>query len=124
MTADLGKDDVVEAIGDMHVVALWTAPGMGDYQIDAGQRATVVEVRCVAGYCTRCGHQPDAAGLVLAEYPLIDRVRWCPCEWKKIGGSQADHVSQFAQHLRGVPAPLPILAPDKRVFRRLVTEKP
>jgi hypothetical protein len=125
MSADLGKDDVVEAINDMQVAALWTPPGVGDYQIAAGQRAIVVEVMYAAGFCTRCGHQPDAAGLVLAEYPLIARVRWCPCEWKKIGGSKADHVSQFAQHLKGVPVrAIPILTPDKRVFRRLITEKP
>jgi hypothetical protein len=108
---DLGKGDVVAAVQDLDVPARWT--GHGEYHVRVGQRAIVVEVRQPCGFCTRCGHKPDLVGLRLEEYPLVRGVLWCPCEWRKIGGSEADTVAQFAGYLK-----TEILTPG--AFRRLI----
>ena len=39
---------------------------------------------------------------------------WCPCEWRKIGGSETDTVAQFAGYLKTTPT----LAPG--AFKRLI----
>ena len=96
---DLGKGDVVAAVHDLDVPARWT-DGHGPYAVRRGQRAIVAEVRICRGLCTQCGARPGGvAGLRLEEYPLASFVMWCPCEWRKLGGSLDEHVAQFASHL-------------------------
>ena len=106
---DLGKGDVVEAAKDIYVDADFTGPGWV-YDIKAGQRAIVSEVRKAAGFCDSCGPRRDLVGFRLQEYPLAEHVLWCPCEWKKIGGGRADTIAKFAQHL----APASIARHDQR----------
>jgi hypothetical protein len=113
---DLGKGDVVAAVHDVSVAGVWT--GHGDYNIKAGQRAIVEEVRQCLGTCTGCSHKPAVIGIRLVEYPLERWVLWCPCEWRRIGGSEADHVARFAGYLK--PKPVLAQAALKRLFERAV----
>lgn len=114
---DLGNRDVVEAVHDVDVPARWTG-GNGAYAIRRGQRATVIEVRSCHGRCTDCGCQGGIFGLRLAEFPLAPYVLWCPCEWRKIGGSQADTVAQFAGHL-GAPKERKPSGPFRRFIEKV-----
>jgi hypothetical protein len=98
MTTDLGKGDVVVAVHAMSVNGRWTPHG-GAYHIAAGDRAIVEEVTDCRGVCTECGCKPGLIGLKLVEYPLKRHVRWCPCEWKKLGPGQEETVAKFAHHL-------------------------
>lgn len=99
MSTDLGKGDVVAAVSDLSVIGAWTATGR-PYVVKAGQRAIVAETVHTAGACcTVCGRPPHLVGLKLEEYPLRPGVLFCPCEWRKIGGSEAETVARFAHHL-------------------------
>jgi hypothetical protein len=112
---DLGKGDVVEAIHDVDVHPRWT-DGHGFYAVRQGQRAIVEEVRSCHGYCTDCGQRAGLVGLRLVEYPLAPFVLWCPCEWRKIGGSIDEHVAQFKAHLG---APAPAVGPFRRFIEKV-----
>jgi hypothetical protein len=99
---DIGKGDVVAATRRIVVSAVLTA-NKGGYLIEPGTRAIV------AGFtdgresmCPECGDR-HAAGLLLEQYPLIHRVAWCQCEWRKIGGSRSDHVGWFEGYLKTTP---------------------
>lgn len=116
---DLGPGDVVEAMVELHVSPDVTGQGAG-YDIDKGSRAIVAQVGPTRiGVCIVCG---DATGpaLLLLDYPLRTGVAWCAvCEWRKVGGSKADHLKWFADHVR--PKPEPALAkPRLGGLRRLI----
>lgn len=99
---DIGPWDVVEAIKDMSITAPMTG-GRGPYVIARGQRATVEKLITErSSICAVCG-DTKGPGLLLVEYPLGQGIAWCPCEWRKIGGSQADHVRWFAEYLKAKP---------------------
>lgn len=102
---DLGKGDVVVAVSDMSVNSMWTT-GPGPYHIKTGDRAIVAEIVRTNGWCTGCGNKPaNEVGLKLEEYPLRPGVFFCPCEWRKIGPSEAETVARFAHHLTPAHAP-------------------
>lgn len=100
---DIGKGDVVAAVASMSISGMWTASGRS-YSVKAGQRAIVAEVVKAGGVCTACGAPPDLTGLLLEEYPLKQGVLFCPCEWRKVGGGEEEHVAQFAHHLKPAKA--------------------
>lgn len=117
MSDDIGKGDVVVARSNLAVGCQWTAPGRGDYHIQAGQRAVVEAVRKARGTCSNCTCT-DLSGLRLVEYPLVEYAMWCPCEWKKLGGSQADTVAQFSAALSATPKLLIPAKTPKKVTER------
>jgi hypothetical protein len=114
--SDIGKYDVVAAVRQRLVVPAFT-PGRGCYIIMPGMRATVAgltEPR--PNFCDTCG-AVEGPGLVLEEYPLIPGLSWCKCEWKRIGGSQGDHVAWFEVYVKPKPVPAALAKPG--ILRRL-----
>lgn len=93
---DLGPGDVVEATHNVYRTegvhaALVAVPG---------DRAVVVGIinRNSHQVCGFCQTSPPIALLLDEPYPGIGR-GWCPCGWRKIGGSREDTVRQFANDL-------------------------
>lgn len=115
---DLGPGDVVEALHEIIVKPGFTGQGAG-YHILKGDRAVVAAIGPITGACIACASAGPA--LLLLDYPLKTGISWCAiCEWRKVGGSKADHLGWFADHVR----PKPELAPRKVSvaggFRRLI----
>jgi hypothetical protein len=104
MSADLGKDDVVEAVRDL-------VGEVAGHRIEVrrGDRATVVRVRSSTWLICPCD---GPFGLVLQEYPLPEAYgstwQWCACGWRKVGGSQADTVRRFVEELNRAPVLEPV----------------
>jgi hypothetical protein len=102
---DIGKGDVVASVRG-RIVGWGLTPGRVPYLIRPGDRAIV------AGFadpkpnlCDMCG-RVEGPGILLEEYPLIQGLSWCHCEWKRVGGSQSDHVGFFAEYVKPKPAPV------------------
>lgn len=89
---EIGPGDVVEATRDLPAqfgdTVICVAP--------KGARAVVLGVSG-PGWCN-C--RPDCCGLDLEGWPLPRHMHWCPCGWRKVGGSQVDTVRQFEDALR------------------------
>ena len=94
MSDDLGPGDVVEAVYDI------CSRGRRDCLARKGFRTLVEEVvtRVSPDACVACGTSPEVA-LVLVGVDAGPGHGWCPCGWKKIGGSKDQTVSLFAGHL-------------------------
>lgn len=93
MTTDIGPGDVVSA----------RAPATyNDAPIPPGTRTVVVALgpdgQRTEPHCCKLARRPDR-GLVLKDFPMGDDSTWCPCVWRKIGGSQADTVARFRESL-------------------------
>lgn len=115
MSTDIGPGDCVEAKIEMWISKAWTAPGQDGYVIHPGTRTVVVDLSPKRhSICSTCGVR-DQPGLLLTDYPLMPYVAFCPCEWRKIGGSKGEHVKQFAEYLR---------ERDAESIRRLVEHLP
>ena len=113
--SDIGKGDVVVAIRQRLVGPAFT-PERRCYVIMPGQRAIVsgfTDPR--PNFCDQCG-ETSGPGLLLEQYPLIEGLSWCHCEWKRFGGSKDDHMAWFKSYTEEKP-PVPVLKPG--LFRRL-----
>lgn len=112
---DIGKGDVVEAIRKRIVGTNFVPGNRGIYLILPGQRAIVAGFSDPRpNFCDMCG-ETHGPGMLLEQYPLIQGLSWCHCEWKRVGGSKDDHVGWFADYLKEKPA---VVVP-KGLFRRL-----
>lgn len=112
---DIGKGDVVRAIRQ-RLVGPAFIPSRRCYVIMPGQRAIVAGFTDPRpNFCDQCG-ETAGPGMLLEEYPLIQGLSWCHCEWKRVGGSKDDHMKWFAEYVRD-PKPVPAL--PKSIFRRL-----
>lgn len=88
MSEDIGPGDVVEA---------WGIPGN---IIPDGTRAIVTEIGPEPDFVGHQCHLAWARGLKLLEFPTSDpNIYWCPCVWRKVGGSRSDTVHHFAEDL-------------------------
>lgn len=111
MSSELGRGDVVCAIRDE------SAGGGCPLAIKSGDRVVVLEVRALPNPgCLPCGicHDLPERGLAL-DLPFDPDESWglwCPCNWRKIGGSRADTVRRFAEDLQ-VSKPLDTPVPAK-----------
>ena len=86
--ADIGLGDVVEAIYDFAY-----------FGVSMGERHAVSEIVPNSGQCSECGGRDNDAFLLEAA-PLFGAwVSWCPCGWRKIGGSKSDTIRQFENDL-------------------------
>lgn len=100
MTDDIGPSDVVECIKDI-------SSNRGPYEVPLGSRATVLEtVRIERSErpCQLCGNATN--GFRLVEYPTPIQWIWCPCAWRKVGGSLEDTVRLFEAYTRDKPEPI------------------
>ncbi len=90
MSDDIGPGDVVEAV-------------INDGPVKVGDRTTVVEISIFSNYTT-CICGLSGVGMRLRDFELPNPTwRWCPCGWRKIGGSRADIVRRFAEDLTVTP---------------------
>lgn len=94
MSGELGKGDVVVATTDQEPFPPWY-----EYHVTKGDRgivSAVVTVRTRGVPGCLCG---SPFGLKVEPFSLLDDLAWCACQWRKIGGSQADTVRRFAEDL-------------------------
>jgi len=92
--SEIGVGDVLEARCDI------AAFGGGPAVVHKGDRATVIAIHDMHRLDHICMLVRRPLGVSLREFPQrTPNAYWCPCRWKKIGGSRADTVRRFAEDL-------------------------
>lgn len=98
MADDIGVGDVVSAVrSERRLRTGWVV---------AGQRQVVLAIAVGRSNqpCGFCGQPFQGRALLALDLDPQGYGNWCPCGWRKIGGSRSDTVRRFAEDLNLTPS--------------------